>query len=1022
MPTTIRYETIELPTYETGPESPNPWFTKHRGAHPYPYKPQNRLTGVRIVKAHDAVVLENEYLRLTFLPGFGCRLFSAWDKLLEREVFYRNDCIKPALIAIRGAWISGGIEFNFPVSHSVYTHSRIPHMTRANEDGSASMIFGLTEQMTGMRFTVEVTLTPGEYRFSERVRLYNGTPLPHRHYWWTNAAVQLTPDTRMIYPMHSGISGTYGNGTSWPIHNGIDLSMARNHGSACDVFARETYDEFFGVYHHDLGHGVAHWARQEELPARKMFFWGADEMGRLWQKMLTENAGDYLEIQAGRFATQSDFDLLMPHEQVEFTEYWIPVGKTEGYVKAHPEGVINVLPNGSAARVAVQLTKAHDAARVFISKGPHILTKIEQAFEPGRVYWFDVQAWSDDLSVRVLGPDGLLFLYDPGIREKLFDEVPRTCVMPERIETPDEILQAARICERMDSPASAVDRYRRIIGTEHDAEAHKGLARFALRAGRTAEAEEHAREALESGDDTEATYLLAQALGDTPEATGIFRSLMDDPEYGIPSTRRLAENALGQGDYSEALGLSESMADPVLTLIAAVSARKSGGSSDLADLISRDSLWRHARWEMLFLNPEAAVEMLPESFQEDMDAAGWYYDLGLLPEARAILEAWAQAGAQADPFFDAMADELGMQVHHARGDQQGIVNCFPHRDTFAGILEKRDDPESAVLLGSILYAKGRVDEAIAAWQKARSAGVRDHIPYRNLALAYWRQKGDPQSAYTYMREAHDRRPTDADTLRDLDILAQVSGAYQDRPEIADRILRYAQDDSACLERAVRALLEVGRLDEAVELLTTRKFFVAELAYQTRILYVRALLGRGSRSHDQGDYEAAASDFLRATEYPENLGASRFHDSSDAQAHYLLGLMLDTLERSHEASETWALAAGDIPVAGTEQAYYVGMARRRLGRADADDAFAKLAPPDAVDSPQAQARRHYILGLADLAKGNMDQAEDRFRQAWKTESEDGSEMHNHLEAVCYARSEGRRVPIPVWWTVEPARPE
>ncbi len=191
----VRLESLELPTYETRAEKPEPWFAKRLGAHIYPYRLQDGLTKERAIRRYDAVVLENDLLRLTFLPDFGCRLFSVWDKLLSREVFHRNDCIKPTLIATRGAWISGGIEFNFPVSHSVYTHSRIPFTTRRNPDGSASVIFGLTERMTEMRFTVEVRLAPGEYRFSDTIRLYNGTPLPHRHYWWTNTAVYASADT-----------------------------------------------------------------------------------------------------------------------------------------------------------------------------------------------------------------------------------------------------------------------------------------------------------------------------------------------------------------------------------------------------------------------------------------------------------------------------------------------------------------------------------------------------------------------------------------------------------------------------------------------------------------------------------------------------------------------------------------------------------------------------------------------------------------------------------------------------------
>ena len=980
--TEIRRETIELPTYEALPENPNPWFMKRLGAHPYPYRLQNRLTGVRVMRSYEAVILENEYLRLMLLPDFGCRLWSAYDNLLKREVFYRNDCIKPRLIAVRGAWISGGIEFNFPVSHSVYTHSRIPHMTREYPDGSASMIFGLTEQMTGMRFTVEVMLAPGEYRFSERVRLYNGTCLPHRHYWWTNAAVQCTPDTEMVYPMIWGISGAYGERTTWPVHDGVDLSKARNHRSAGDVFAGQTYDEFFGVYHHDLGCGVAHWARQDELPARKMFFWGADEMGKLWQSMLTENAGEYLEIQAGRFATQSDFDLLMPHELVEFTEHWIPIGKMEGYVRADPNGAINVIADGDSARIAVQLTRFLRNGLVRVTQDGASVQEIRHEFEPGAVRWFEVPLRAASLQVEVLSESGESVLrYDPLAKESRRDVVPRTCVMPKKIESPDEILQAAQVYERMDSPASALEQYAKLPGTEHDASAREGIARFARLAGRTEEAPTTA-----------------------------------------PDT---------------------SAADPIARLTAAVSARKAGQSeearSTLSGVLSDDPLWRHPQWESLFLDPHSPIRnpraprlrrTSPKSdiqhgtafFQEDMDAAAWYFELGLLDEARAIIQAWADADPPEDPFFDALASELGVTIPTKRRTEFGIVNCFAHRDTLLRLLAKRADPKAQVHIGNMLCVRGRTDEAMEAWQKARDAGIRDHAPCRNLALAYWQRKDDVHTAYRFMQEASEICPSDADTLRDLDILAELAQAYDDRPAIADRIMQYAPNDSACLERAIRVFLEIGRLDEAVELLTTKQFFVAELAYQTRILYVRALLTRGTKLFRDGRCEEAASDFLRATEYPANLGASRFHDSSDAQAFYLLGLSLERLGRAKEAREAWDTAAGDVPVRGSEQGFYVGRARERVGRGDAGDAYAALTPPDeSAEGIPAQGRREYLLGLKRLSEGDTPKAEEHFNAARDAEAADPVKLHGHLEWVCYTRSAGRRVPIPVWWTIEPDSP-
>ncbi|MDI6829478.1 MAG: tetratricopeptide repeat protein, partial [Armatimonadota bacterium] len=251
-------------------------------------------------------------------------------------------------------------------------------------------------------------------------------------------------------------------------------------------------------------------------------------------------------------------------------------------------------------------------------------------------------------------------------------------------------------------------------------------------------------------------------------------------------------------------------------------------------------------------------------------------------------------------------------------------------------------------------------------------------------------------------------------------LAELTGRDSKRAWITEHILKYAPEDSACLERAVRAFLELGRLDEAVELITTKQFFVMELAYHTRVLYVRSLLLRGSRLFAEGRFQEAAEDFRRATEYPSNIGASRFHDSSDAQAYYLLGLALEKLGLTEDAFLAWNSAANDIPVRGSEQAFYVGRARERLGRKDSRDAFDLLLPVcEPKDKPQASARYAYLQGLHNLSVGNNESAFAYFKTAREIELSAPTKMHAYLEAICHTRSEGRRMPIPVWWTIEPA---
>src|SRR2546425_8447320 len=184
---------LELPTYVLGQEDPNPPFPLLTGHSIYPYTIEDDLTDRVETKGYRAIFLENEYLKVTVLPEMGGRLYSLYDKLNKREVFYRNRVVKYGLVAVRGAWISGGVEFNFPDGHTAVTVSPVASTTRENPDGSATVIVGDLDLVSGMHWEVALTLRPREARLEQQVTLFNPTALPHLYWYWANAAVPPRP-------------------------------------------------------------------------------------------------------------------------------------------------------------------------------------------------------------------------------------------------------------------------------------------------------------------------------------------------------------------------------------------------------------------------------------------------------------------------------------------------------------------------------------------------------------------------------------------------------------------------------------------------------------------------------------------------------------------------------------------------------------------------------------------------------------------------------------------------------------
>ena len=335
--------TLDIPTYLLGEEDPNPPFPLLNRHNIYPYTMLDDLTDRLETKKYQAVFLENEYLKATVLPGLGGRLYSLYDKVNKREVFYRNSVVKYGLVALRGAWISGGIEFNFPNGHTVVTVSPVASTLRHNPDGSATVVVGDVDGVTEMHWEVALTLRPSQARLEQQVTLFNATPLTNLYWFWATTAVPATDNMQFIYPMREAYPHTKGVVWSFPIHDGVDYSRCKNVRAPTSLFGRKVHRDFFGAYYHQSDYGVVHVADFREVPGKKTWTWGVADDGLIWTDLLTDRDGPYNEIQAGRYETQLNYEFMAPRRVESFTEYWYPLhGLGGGFVEANSQLALNV--------------------------------------------------------------------------------------------------------------------------------------------------------------------------------------------------------------------------------------------------------------------------------------------------------------------------------------------------------------------------------------------------------------------------------------------------------------------------------------------------------------------------------------------------------------------------------------------------------------------------------------------------------------------------------------------------------
>ena len=261
-------ETVTIPTYSPPPPELAPMFLERRvnqgaSGRIYPNPLTDHIADVeKEDKTYLAVFLENEYVQLTMLPELGGRIFAGLDKTNGYDFFYRQHVVKPALIGLFGAWMSGGVEFNWPQHHRPSTFMPVDHSIEHHADGSRTVWLGEHDPMQRMKGMVGVCLYPGSAVVETKVRLYNRTPFPQTFLWWENVAVRVNEQYQIFFPPDVTYVTFHSKQTMahYPVarkvycgvdfSQGVDISWHRNSPHATSYFAGESRYDFFGGYDH----------------------------------------------------------------------------------------------------------------------------------------------------------------------------------------------------------------------------------------------------------------------------------------------------------------------------------------------------------------------------------------------------------------------------------------------------------------------------------------------------------------------------------------------------------------------------------------------------------------------------------------------------------------------------------------------------------------------------------------------------------------------------------------------------
>lgn len=1034
--------TLELPSYildapETAPIFDRAYSYQRARRSVYPYPLNDNMTRRREIRDFQALYLENEYVQLCVLPEIGGRLFYALDKTDGYDIFYRNDCIKPANVGMTGAWISGGVEWNVFHHHRSTSHTPCDWRMVENEDGSKTIWVGETELRHRMGWAIGITLHPGISYIEITGRLINSTPDANSMLYWSNVATKVDENYQIIYPQSVDF-GTYHCKEAmvhWPLSHeafrgnedyiGVDVSWWKNLPTSNSIFIFDQKDDFFGGYDHGADAGTVLVGNHHIVKGGKFWLWGPNSE---WDtRILSEHAGHYCELMQGAYSdNQPDYNWTMPYEVKEFSQYWYGVQKLGGFKAADTRAAINLdLKAPGKAFIGANATSRMDA-KLVLRSGERTLFSQALALAPDAPFTkavsIDKKLSETDLTLELLDGDGTVILsYTPIQKDysKPLPEIVHVPARPEDIANNEECYYVGLRNLQFHNPyVDPTDYFLEVLRRDpDDVRCNTAMGIWYRQRGDYERAKMHLRRAIrrQTHDytrpkDTEALYNLGLILkyeGAVDAALDTLWRSIWAYEYNSAGNYQLAQIYSGLGDTAMALGrLEEAITyngNNYNALCMKASLLRHAGSADLAraciaSVLAKDPLNAYATYEKMLLGDgdqfHSLMRDVPESYVE---LALVYRHNGFEEEASAILK-------------DIDSRVAYPTVKLYLGDYEGamalpIDYCNMFRLETVPALEAAavacpDSWKPWYYLGNLWYDK-QPSLAMECWKKCLSLDSSIDLAWRNLGWANWLYTSDLDEALRCYRKAVSLNGGKAIYLEELDQLSEEA-----KVPVSERYEMLKSHHETCVKRYTPLANEVitgtfcGDYDYVLGLLRDCYFPTREGVANFHDAYADALMMAGLDKVSQGMYKEAVSLYERAFEYPENQQVFLVDKRvpRDAQTWYLMGEASEKAGLKSKAREYYKNAS-EVRVKKTEYRYWQAMALAKLGRGtEASEIFRNLEASGrggVVESvfnfygaegttgqtvETVNTKAYYLQGLGLLGLGDKDGAAECFRKS------------------------------------------
>ena len=927
---TIKEEIMSLDTYDFSKPNPVPILTDN--AKIFPYFKYEGYENIAKKKNWKVVTLENDFIKVFVLPEIGGKVWGAIEKSTGEEFLYKNEVIKFRNISMRGPWTSGGIEFNFGIiGHHPSTATPVDYVVKTNDDGSVSCVVGSADLPSNTDWRVEIRLEKDKAYFETNASWYNGSPIDQSYYNWMTAAAVVSDDLEFIYPGNQFLEHG-GAAKPWPIDaEGRDLSLYKNNNFDKDISEHVVgdYKDYFGGYYHNRNFGFGHWAPYEEMPGQKLWLWSMARSGAIWEDLLTDTDGQYMEFQAGRLLNQYSPGETNPISQANFEPYvmdrwkeiWFPFKEIGGMVDATEYGVLNVKESDTGLYIGINaLQSLKDNLQVLIN-GKEVYSE-EISLKPMGVFSQELPLKDSGEIVVKLG-DKKLFYTSNGestlIKRPFIDDEAIKVSMSEQLyhegwealKFRDYELASKKLNELVDFDPSHQDGLLKLAGLEYrKTDYHKAL--------------EYVNRVLKLDTyNTEANYLagiIYRALNDSINALESFGWAARSMKYRSVSYAQMAEIYFSLQNLERAnLNANKALDYNTYNLnarkIKLLLQRKNNSSNAFNEeynaLIKIDPLNHFALIESQLLSGDTPLIMPKEinnEFPDEsiLELAIYYKDIGLVSEAMEILKLSKTSNAKIHLWAAYLTQDMAAgpsNEYLAKAIADPVDFVFPYRQETIDVLQWAISQNANWKFKYYL-----AQNYIAVGQKT-------------LGLQLLKECGnEPDSDIFYrfrakMFKNEDYAANEKDYLKalqlnntDWKLREEVIQFYldNDKIEAAYKLAKksyskYPKNANIGLIYAKSALLN-NQYGKTIEVLNDILILPFEHASESKKIYTDAHILMALDNMQSKDYKRAISFLESSKEWPENLGVGKPFHADERLQDYLLGVNFELLKDSNKSEQ------------------------------------------------------------------------------------------------------------------------